>query len=232
MSMRRRVKARSEAAGQSQQRRMESRLDERVNKTAAPATLPRPTDSGVGLIACGNGRRTQDAFARITKAGQPLAQLLQRLDRYQYDVFLSHASEDKDAVARPLAIHLQQRGLRVWYDEFEFRIGDNIVDKLNRGISGSRFGALVLSRAFIDLSKQWTRHEMDALEYLWITENRILFPIWHNITLREIRAFRASLANLYGLRTSAHSVDKIAAEIYAVIRDYDAQERASTGGET
>lgn len=115
-------------------------------------------------------------------------------DEYKYDVFLSHASEDKDEVARPLALMLQEHGLRVWYDEFEFRIGDNLVAKLNAGINASRFGIIILSDAFF--AKRWTNHELNMLEYLWVTENRVLFPIWHNITVEEIRSYRSSLANI------------------------------------
>ena len=40
----------------------------------------------------------------------------------EYDVFISHASEDKNSVVRPLAEALVARGLKVWYDEFELRI--------------------------------------------------------------------------------------------------------------
>ena len=47
-------------------------------------------------------------------------------DSPQYDVFISHASEDKDAVVRPLANALKNRGVTVWYDEFEMRIGDSL----------------------------------------------------------------------------------------------------------
>jgi hypothetical protein len=35
---------------------------------------------------------------------------------YKWDVFISHASEDKETVARPLAQCLERSGLRVWYD--------------------------------------------------------------------------------------------------------------------
>jgi Domain of unknown function (DUF1883)/TIR domain len=42
----------------------------------------------------------------------------------EYDVFISHATEDKQEVVRPLAHALQENGLDVWYDEFELRIGD------------------------------------------------------------------------------------------------------------
>ncbi len=55
----------------------------------------------------------------------------------QYDVFISHASEDKDDVVRPLAHALQDRGLAVWYDEFELRIGDSLRRKIDRGLANS-----------------------------------------------------------------------------------------------
>jgi hypothetical protein len=37
--------------------------------------------------------------------------------RAMWDVFISHASEDKESVARPLAEELISRGLKVWYDD-------------------------------------------------------------------------------------------------------------------
>lgn len=130
---------------------------------------------------------------------------------FAHDIFLSHASEDKDYVARPLAIALQERGLRVWFDEFELKIGDNLVAKINAGINGSRFGILVLSRAFF--AKQWTIHELNMLERKWVSENHMLFPVWHQITIEEIWAFRAWLANIIGRRTDAYTIEEIADEI-------------------
>lgn len=146
---------------------------------------------------------------------------------FTYDVFLSHASEDKDDVARPLAIALQEHGLRVWYDEFELRIGDNLVAKLNAGINGSRFGIIVLSKAFF--AKQWTIHELNMLEFLWVTENHIIFPVWHNITLEEIWAYRAWLATIIGLRTDMYTIEEIADEIYdAILASYAEQQAAES----
>jgi len=139
-----------------------------------------------------------------------------------YDVFLSHASEDKDAVARPLAKLLEFHGLKVWYDETELKIGDNLVAKISEGISASRFGILILSKAFF--AKQWTKHELDMLEYLAVTEDRILFPIWHNITVTEIKQQRASLANLFARSTATHTIEQIAAEICEVILRFYAQQ--------
>lgn len=156
-----------------------------------------------------------------------MTQYIIQRDDFQFDVFLSHASEDKNSVARPLALRLQERGLRVWFDEFELRIGDNIVDKLNKGINTSRFGTVVLSKAFVNLAKHWTKYELDTLEYLWVTENRVMFPVWHNISVHEIRSFRASLANIYGLSTASYTIAEIAKEIHEAILDYDANEGGS-----
>ena len=66
----------------------------------------------------------------------------------EYDVFISHASEDKEAVVRPLANALRQKGVRVWYDEFELKIGDSLRRKIDQGLSKSRFGIVVISRSF------------------------------------------------------------------------------------
>lgn len=75
-------------------------------------------------------------------------------DDAKYDVFISHASEDKDEVVRPLAHALKESGLSVWFDEFELRIGDSLRRKIDRGLANSRFGVIVLSRSFFE--KGWT----------------------------------------------------------------------------
>src|SRR4051812_4935086 len=50
-----------------------------------------------------------------------------------FDVFISHAAEDKDSLVRPLALGLQDRGLSVWFDEFELRVGDSLRRKIDAG---------------------------------------------------------------------------------------------------
>lgn len=56
----------------------------------------------------------------------------------EYDVFISHASEDKEALVRPLANALKAEGLVVWYDEIELRLGDSLRRKIDRGLAKSR----------------------------------------------------------------------------------------------
>lgn len=138
-------------------------------------------------------------------------------DEREFDVFISHATEDKDAVVRPLAHALQDREIDVWYDEFELRVGDSLRRRIDSGIARSRFGLVVLSKAFF--AKGWTQYELDGLVTMAIGEKQILLPIWHEISKDEVVAQSPSLADRVALRTSDFGIDEIADEIAAVIAD-------------
>lgn len=134
----------------------------------------------------------------------------------QYDVFISHASEDKDAIVRPLATALQEEGLNVWYDEFELRIGDSLRRKIDQGLANSRVGLVVLSQSFI--AKGWTNYELDGIVTKAVTGEQVLLPIWHNISKQEVIAFSPSLADKLARSTATHTVGEIAKEIADLIR--------------
>ena len=53
----------------------------------------------------------------------------------QWDVFISHASEDKYTVARPLASLLSKAGLHVWLDEAELKLGDNLSSRISEHLN-------------------------------------------------------------------------------------------------
>jgi tetratricopeptide (TPR) repeat protein len=79
---------------------------------------------------------------------------------YEFDVFVSHASEDKARFVEPLIVALHERGIRSWYDAHEIRLGDDFRRKMDEGLSRSRFGVVVLSPRFF---KYWTEAELSAL---------------------------------------------------------------------
>lgn len=133
----------------------------------------------------------------------------------EYDVFISHASEDKDAVVRPLAMALQEKGVRVWYDEFEMRIGDSLRRKIDQGLANSRFGIVVISRSFI--KKGWTNYELDGLMTKAISGQQVLLPIWHDITKQEVIDYSPSLADKVARNTSQQTVQEIADEISEMV---------------
>ncbi len=135
----------------------------------------------------------------------------------EYDVFISHASEDKASVVRPLANALIQGGLRVWYDEFELRIGDSLRRKIDSGLAKSRFGIVVLSRSFF--VKGWTNYELDGLVTRSVSGEQVLLPIWHEITKQELIEYSPSLADKVARSTATHTVEEIAGEIVDLIRE-------------
>lgn len=133
-----------------------------------------------------------------------------------FDVFISHASEDKDEVVRPLAHALASAGLKVWYDEFELRIGSSLRRSIDRGLANSRFGVVVLSPAFF--GRGWPEYELDGLVTRSLTGDQILLPIWHKVSKREVIQRSASLADKLARSTATNTVEEIADEIVTVIR--------------
>ena len=133
----------------------------------------------------------------------------------EHDVFISYASEDKDAVVAPLAAALRTGGLSVWFDDFELGIGDSLRQKIDRGIASSRFAIVVLSKAFF--GKGWPNYELDGLVTKAVGGDQVLLPIWHDITKDEVVSFSPSLADKVARNTSTQTVEEIADEIIEVV---------------
>ncbi len=132
-----------------------------------------------------------------------------------FDVFISHASEDKDSLVRPLAEELAGRGVEVWYDEFELRVGDSLRRKIDSGIARSRFGIVVLSNPFF--SKGWTQYELDGLVTMSVSGRQGLLPLWHGVSKDDVVGYSPSLADKVALRTADSTIEEIADEIAAVV---------------
>lgn len=110
-----------------------------------------------------------------------------------WDVFISHASEDKASVGRPLAVALEAHGVSVWLDDFELRIGDSLRRKIDHGLARSRFGVVILSKSFF--AKGWPQYELDGLVSRSVSGEQTLLPIWHEITKDEVMAQTPSLVD-------------------------------------
>jgi hypothetical protein len=137
----------------------------------------------------------------------------------EYDVFISHAIEDKEAIVRPLAHALREEDLVVWYDEFELRVGSSLRRSIDRGLANSRFGVVVLSESFF--GKGWTNYELDGLVTRDIASGgmQIILPIWHRVTKDEVIRYSPSLADKLALRSSDQTVEEMAREIAEVVRE-------------
>lgn len=112
----------------------------------------------------------------------------------KWDVFVCHASEDKDDFVRPLAQALEESGLLVWYDEFALSVGDSLRQKIEEGLAQSRYGVVVVSDKFF--AKNWPQHELDGLMTKEVAGTKVILPVWHNISASEVRAKSPMLAGL------------------------------------
>jgi hypothetical protein len=130
------------------------------------------------------------------------------------DVFISHASEDKAAVAKELADCLIAEGISVWYDEYAIRLGDDILLKIDEGLANSQFGVIILSPNFFSAKKTWTNREYSALVAGEdVDKGKRIIPVWHEITKEELYKKSPTIVNRLALRTVDLSVPEMAKKI-------------------
>lgn len=132
-----------------------------------------------------------------------------------WDVFISHAWEDKEEIARPLAEALRRKGLRVWYDEFALSLGDSLRRSIDRGLAQSKYGVVILSPHFF--AKEWPQKELDGLAAREVSGEKVILPIWHNITADQIGAYLPTLADRVAV-SSDRGLEHVVEELLRVIK--------------
>jgi hypothetical protein len=124
----------------------------------------------------------------------------------KWDVFISHASEDKGAVAAPLRDALTSAGLRVWLDELELTVGDSLRKRIDDGLANSRYGVVILSKAFF--RKHWAMSELDGLASRESLGRKVILPVWHRVTYSDIKRRSPLLAAKLAANT-ADGIDQV-----------------------
>jgi hypothetical protein len=132
-----------------------------------------------------------------------------------YDAFISHATEDKEKLVKPLAMALRKRGFRIWYDQFEMRVGDSLRQSIDRGLASSRFGIVVLSKAFF--AKNWPQYELNGLLAKEIDGARVILPIWHNVTRAQVLKYSPTLADKVALVSTKRTPSQLATDLAKVL---------------
>jgi hypothetical protein len=141
------------------------------------------------------GFAAKDKVATPTPPTEPAAVRTVATESERRDVFISHASEDKDTVAQPLAEELMARGLTVWFDQYELVLGDSLRRKIDEGLAQSRVGVVILSHAFF--AKDWPQRELDGLTArLMAGESNVIVPIWHGLSATDLLKYSPPLLDL------------------------------------
>jgi hypothetical protein len=114
-----------------------------------------------------------------------------------------------------VAERLQKEGIAVWYDEWELTLGDRLLRKINEGLSNSRYGIVVLSKAFF--AKEWPQKELDGLDALEVNGRKVILPIWHEVSRDDVAGFSPILAGRVAAR-STEGMDSVVNKILNVVR--------------
>jgi hypothetical protein len=138
------------------------------------------------------------------------------------DVFICHDSRDQPKYATPLYHELVKRRLKVWLDKYAIKAGDDIVRKIDHGLTTSRHALLLITPRFLK-NDRWASQEMYALLNRQFTEKRdnMIVPLYVGVSHREVQARSLLLAKAFAVRTSQMRFQKnlsdLANQIYRTV---------------
>lgn len=144
--------------------------------------------------------------------------MFRKFHPYKYDVFLSHAFEDKEHIANELNDKLREAGIKVWYSGNDLRMGEDLDEViLRRVIPRSRYGVVVLSKDYF--LADWGRTELNLLHsYESTRDYKIILPVWHEIDEHQIRVQFPHLIGRFAVKTEK-GIDFIVREIVEKVRE-------------
>lgn len=131
----------------------------------------------------------------------------------EYDVFVSHAFEDKESFVDEFVDALRANGLRVWYDTNKLKWGDSMREKIDRGLAKSRYGVVVLSPNYIAENKYWTKAELNGLFQVESVNGKTILPVWHNLTKKQVIEYSPIIADRKAMTTALMTPEEIAAAL-------------------
>lgn len=137
----------------------------------------------------------------------------------EYDVFVSHAWEDKEDFVEEFVQELRNLGIKVWYDTNRIKWGDSMREKIDDGLKKSRFGVAVLSPSYIAEGKYWTKAELDGLFQLESVNGKALLPIWHKLTKKDVMDYSPIIASKLAMNTASSTAKEIAENLLELLND-------------
>lgn len=164
-------------------------------------------------VQCSYEKRIDDLQQQLVKAAAPSITQASTDNEEEYDVFVSHAFEDKEDFVDDLVFEMRKLDLKVWYDTDKLKWGDSMREKIDRGLSKSRFGVVVLSPNYIAEHKYWTKAELNGLFQVETINGKTILPIWHNLIKKQVVEYSPIIADRKALTTANMTAEEIANEL-------------------
>ena len=163
-------------------------------------------------------RQYEERIAEFENASIPQITDISEIDE-EYDVFVSHAWEDKESFVDEFVQELENRKIKVWYDRQQIQWGDSMRKKIDEGLKKSKFGVAVLSPNYIAEGKYWTKAELDGLFQLESINGKTLLPIWHELTKAQVIKYSPLIASKLAMTTANMTAAEIADELVKLLPD-------------
>ncbi|MGF3067355.1 toll/interleukin-1 receptor domain-containing protein [Facklamia sp. P13064] len=135
-----------------------------------------------------------------------------------YDVFISHAYEDKESFVNELVDELMKKGVSVWYDNKDTVWGSSLREEIDSGLKHSKYGIVVLSPSYIADGKYWTKQELNGLFQMESIESGRILPIWHQLTKKEVANYSPMIADRKAMTTAILTPGEIAEEFAKLLK--------------
>ena len=127
----------------------------------------------------------------------------------QYDVFISHANQDKLDYVDELYTAINKLGIHIFYDKEELEWGDNWKDRILNGVQDSEFAIIVISENFF--GSEWTERELDEfLNRQDESGQKIILPLLYNISVDDLRQKYPKVSDIQAISNEDKDVKDVA----------------------
>lgn len=130
------------------------------------------------------------------------------LGRKRYDVFISHASKDKEEYVDQLTAAVRRLGIDIFYDTDVISWGDNWKKAILNGTAESEFAVIVISKNYF--GREWTEKELkEFLTRQNESGQKIVLPLLLGISLNELKEQYPDLGEIQCISTNQHDIQEI-----------------------
>lgn len=157
---------------------------------------------------------TPQQVRSLTPIRESVEALAQRKELDLRDIFLCHAWDDRQGVAKELYELLEAKGVKVWFSEKDVLLGQPLLRAIDKGLANSRIGLVLVTPAL--LSRLKSEGIADKELSVLLAGDRLI-PIVHNTTYDDLRDVSPMLASRSGLSTAEDSIEEVVKKLKELV---------------
>lgn len=179
-----------------------------------PAGFLEAEEITAGLDTVQRTKREQpgEVKAELAEVEQSLGKNV--MPSHAFDLFVSYASQDRESVKNLVSV-LEERGMRVWWDKGQIKLGDKLSQKIDEGLRSSKYGVVIISSSFV--AKHWPENELRSMLNRSISSGeKVILPALLGLTHTQFAEHYPLMADIVTTEFSG-DFDQLADEIISAI---------------